>query len=49
MLGVVVCVCHPNNGRKFKIGQQSRPAWAKSKRYFLQNNQSRKAGDMAQR
>jgi hypothetical protein len=45
---MLMCACHPSYSRKYKIGeQQSRPAQAKARSY-LKNNQSKKAGGMAQ-
>jgi hypothetical protein len=42
-LGVTGHTCHPNNSKKLKIGQPGQKA-----RLYLKNNQSKKAGDMAQ-
>jgi hypothetical protein len=50
-LGMVACVCHPlSDCRKCTIvGSQYRPSWAKKKvRIYLQNNQYKRAGSMAQ-
>jgi hypothetical protein len=45
----MVPACHPSNGRKLKIRSVAeRLAQAKKTKFYLQNNQSKRAGDMAE-
>jgi ribosomal protein L32 len=48
-LGMVVCICHPSKGGKYKIrGWQSRPAWAKKQDRFSKITRIKRVGRVVQ-